>query len=390
MAAPRRPNDQSLLDRLNALKPTSVTLDSSTNTAAATVSVGGQTGDDQPLSREDALTERLRSLRNASSSAVSPQPQGNVAPNPKEKVGKDDQALSPSSSASSNTPKAPVKGITTTAMEQPKSPYAFEEGADVDYDDQAVDDYLAALGEEDISAYTAADHEEDDKVTDKKVADLLEKLQKAIPPGEDTDPEAEDDDDSDGEYMTRASKKILDQARDEISLLSPTETVGGEENGDNQRKSPPDNASNPTDQKSNDNNNNPLSLPTVPTALVDPVDEDQDFETDISARLAGLRGIGPVDSFGLPAAPTFRPEDRTGTTGLLKTKYTDDDQENWCTVCLEDATIRCVGCDNDAYCGRCWREMHVGPRAGYDERGHQWVKFSPSRGGEGRFSPPPY
>lgn len=342
------------------------------------------------MSREDALSARLRLLRNPPSAGgrtSSPQPpNASLTPqtpgidrDQKEKVGKD-QALSPLASF-------------TVTTEKPKSPYAFEEqGADVDYDNEAVDDYLAALGE-DISAYTASSHGEQPEVTDKKVADLLEQLQKAIPPSdEDTDP-GEADDDSDGEYMTRASEKILDQARDEMSLLSPTPEDEQKEDR-NQRKEPrpeegeTDAAPNPTaapKPNPDDTGDNPLSLPTVPTALVDPVDEDQNFEDDISARLAGLRGIGPVDAFGLPAAPTFRPEDRSPSaddkgkgqgTGLLKTKYTDDDQENWCTVCLEDATIRCVGCDNDAYCGRCWREMHVGPRAGYDERGHQWMKFS--------------
>lgn len=103
--------------------------------------------------------------------------------------------------------------------------------------------------------------------------------------------------------------------------------------------------------------------------------------------MASLRGLGSLDALGLPSAPTFRPEDHQspdpgrGGGGLLRSsKYTDEDQKTWCVVCLEDATVRCVGCDGDVYCARCFREMHVGPSAGYDERGHQWVKFDPRSG----------
>lgn len=30
----------------------------------------------------------------------------------------------------------------------------------------------------------------------------------------------------------------------------------------------------------------------------------------------------------------------------------------WCTVCNEDATIRCVGCDGDLFCRQCFKEIH--------------------------------
>jgi hypothetical protein len=93
-----------------------------------------------------------------------------------------------------------------------------------------------------------------------------------------------------------------------------------------------------------------------------------DFENDITSRLASLRGLGSgvnFDSFGLPTAPTFRPEDRSATVAasLVRPRggYTDEDQKTWCIVCLDDAAIRCVGCDNDVYCSRCFKEMVFSP-----------------------------
>uniref|UniRef100_A0A182K2N2 FYVE-type domain-containing protein n=1 Tax=Anopheles christyi TaxID=43041 RepID=A0A182K2N2_9DIPT len=48
----------------------------------------------------------------------------------------------------------------------------------------------------------------------------------------------------------------------------------------------------------------------------------------------------------------------------------------WCTICNEDAVLRCRGCDNDLYCSACYKEFH------YDEdpQEHQTVPF---KGGKG-------
>ncbi|KAI8586618.1 hypothetical protein BDZ88DRAFT_428328 [Geranomyces variabilis] len=38
---------------------------------------------------------------------------------------------------------------------------------------------------------------------------------------------------------------------------------------------------------------------------------------------------------------------------------TEDDDERWCCVCSDDATVVCEVCDNDMYCQSCFRKEHA-------------------------------
>ncbi|KAK3310251.1 uncharacterized protein B0T15DRAFT_498399 [Chaetomium strumarium] len=386
------PDDQALLDRLSALRPGAaggISLEKSANA----VSPGPKA---QPVSREDALAERLRLLRSQQPAKISrdesvsqstgfPQPPGAPGDEGVGRAGSAPVEPPPGDLSRATKHKAVSKAssvsspIASQIANQKQDPYWVPEaGAD------DADAYVELEGFEQEHFDLAADDDTTsnlDSSRDVKVAELLESLQNN--PGSSMsqrveDTSLEDHDDSDGEQMTHAIQAVLSQISDEIKSLpappgmleqgTPSEETGGE-------------------QKSftaTSGNESPLALPAVPSQLVDPVfttEEEGAFEKDISARLASLRGLGSLDELGLPSAPTFRPEDRrTSSTiagkGLLRSnKYTDEDQTTWCVVCLEDATIRCVGCDNDVYCARCWKEMHVGPSAGYDERGHKWLKF---------------
>jgi len=361
--------------------------------------------DKQPLSREDALAARLRSLRRQPSDTRSRDEGGSHGdgraqpPNRATRDGgsgtatppavatptlggrsSEDKAISQPSSASPDVSRTP---------NQTRASYRFLDSEAADED--AVDELLEALGDEafDLAAEEDAEPppEFDPRDEAQKVAGLLESFQKSSrnhAAKEGNNPAEDDDDDSDGEQMTRAVETLLSQIGDEINALPPPGAAAPSTNElGNRRESGVDSDTKPAKEEIDDGNDSPFTLPTVPSQLVDPVPDTNpadDFEADISARMASLRGLGSLDALGLPSAPTFRPGEHgpssTSGKGLLRSsKYTDEDQKTWCVVCLEDATIRCVGCDNDVYCARCWKEMHVGPSAGYDERGHQWVKF---------------
>ncbi|MCJ1373039.1 hypothetical protein MMC20_004265 [Loxospora ochrophaea] len=92
---------------------------------------------------------------------------------------------------------------------------------------------------------------------------------------------------------------------------------------------------------------------------------------------SSLPTISP--SLSLPSAPTSHPtaKPRTPAThpGTNLPRYTDEDIASWCVICNEDATVRCLGCEGDLYCAGCWREGHRGREVGVEERGHKAVEF---------------
>ncbi|KYK58158.1 hypothetical protein DCS_05171 [Drechmeria coniospora] len=100
---------------------------------------------------------------------------------------------------------------------------------------------------------------------------------------------------------------------------------------------------------------------------------------DLTARMAALRAPSPA--LRLPTVPSGQPTPAGEPVRRLTstTDYTDDDVDSWCTVCLEDAALRCLGCEDDPYCVRCWREMHQGSAAAFDDQAHKAVQFTKNR-----------
>ncbi|KAH7155846.1 hypothetical protein B0J13DRAFT_234840 [Dactylonectria estremocensis] len=351
------PIDKSLLDRLQALRggsagpepvaPTKINVDPIERKKTPT--------------REEALALRLKSLRDQDSTSPVP-----AKPSPK-------------GDASSIAASAP-------ARDAPKKS-ASEEQDDDDMDavfqtdDQTLEELLGDVGADDEEFKADPD--------DERVKALLEELAQAIPKGteggtresgkdgKDGKDKDVDSDDSDDEGMQRDVDDVLARFRDELELEAALAKDDPPSDDDNEKAQANDGASTvlPSTEPG-------FSLPDLPPTLEDlpAARTDRAASTDLddlTARMAALRAPSG-SALDLPDVPTDAPS-KSVKRLTSRTNYTDDDVDSWCTVCLEDATLRCLGCDDDVYCARCWREMHVGPAAGFDERSHRAVQFTRDR-----------
>ncbi|KAJ4165197.1 hypothetical protein LMH87_006839 [Akanthomyces muscarius] len=330
-------------------------------------------------SKEDALTARLRFLREGSATPepggqrASPKPAGPPARVLSEKQG---SVVAPSASLREGDGKAD------------DIEHVFET------DDDTLEELLADVTpDEELGA--VGTHEP----SDEQVKALLEKLADEIP--KDTDSpsghkegdsqELDSDDDSDSEAMKRKVNDVVEQYQDEAELEAPSDKQSSEA----------EDFQDSHDEATHDDGEPDaadLGLPSVPSDLQDLPSSPgagakqgkPDLE-EMTARIAALRaashntdgggddGDDGGGSLGLPDVPTSRPSTKPVQRLQTRTKYTDDDVDSWCTVCLEDATLRCLGCDDDVYCARCWREMHMGPAAAFDDRSHRAVQFTRDR-----------
>ena len=82
------------------------------------------------------------------------------------------------------------------------------------------------------------------------------------------------------------------------------------------------------------------------------------------------------DGLNLPSVPTtIRANAQTSNSTAKAAPAPPDETETWCIICLADAQVKCVGCDGELYCTKCWMEGHRGDDAGFEERGHRAVAF---------------
>ena len=316
----------------------------------------------KPSTPESDLSARLRGLRNGSLS-LSPAPKSSAPAEP------------------SPFPAAPVD-----------DPDPLRNPLDPDY--KTLDELLADLGPEDQwtlnpddpgdikklmdEAREALPHDEHPPTSRTENTEEESKLQGKKPDKDyltsdlDMSVFALDDDDnkekgreSNLEYESREAQDIVARLLDEINLERANE--------------PKDSEPVPDEPAEGDEEEPSFSLPSAPSKLPDPPvgaessKKSLDFESDIAARMAVLKGLGSTNELGLPSAPTFKPLDKP-VEGVMK-KYTDEEIASWCVICLDDATVKCLGCDGDLYCARCWKEGHMGPDVGREERGHKWTKF---------------
>ncbi|KAK1853338.1 zinc fyve domain containing protein [Colletotrichum chrysophilum] len=380
-------SDKSLLDRLSALKGGSpgVSLDRSSN--ALNVSLTG-VEPAKPPSREDALSARLRSLRNTPEREVPPPPQ--------------QQSHTSKAVSHETATRGEAASLSPAAPPQSQAP-TDDVDPFLETDDQTLEDLLS---DEDLGSQEQWNFDPKDESA--KVNALLEELSKASPAQQAPDctddgnvgGKARDADDSDGEEMTKEVETLLSQALDDARLNTQPDDVpdppskhqgAADEAGEDQQgdgdpgfslPSVPSTIAAPKSDKVDDDGSLPgLSLPSVPSGQPN----HEDLDDDLAARMAALGGLGAPSEggMGLPSVPTFQPADRAVKRLTSKAGYTDEDADTWCTVCLEDATLQCLGCE-DVYCARCWHEMHIGPAAAFDDRTHKAVRFVKPKKGQQR------
>ena len=320
--------------------------------------------------REDTLAARLKSLRSQESSPSSVK----VAP-----------PSSPQPSSTSLAEKSPILGAPRLTAEDEKVPREEDDDVDAVFqtDDQTLEELLGDVGTGET--FTA-------EPDDEKVKELLEELSQAIPKdGESRDDEkgggrggrGRDSDDSDGEEMQRDVDEVIARFRDEIQVEAALSRDAPRTSSET-----PDQDKPPIDSDTDDQQPPPdITLPSVPTDTTSPNPRNSPNPPsssidDITARLSALRATSTSPSLDLPSVPTSKPA-KAPKRLESRTTYTDDDVDSWCTVCLADATLLCLGCadtdegkEGDPYCVRCWREMHVGPAAAFDDRDHKAVQLT--------------
>ena len=221
-------------------------------------------------------------------------------------------------------------------------------------------------------------------------------------------PEPESDDEADLPNQRKAEVKksvddeadeVLQRILDEIEYEPPdqahVDTQATEDNPPPYSAVSPDT---PTDQKHASQTQPPIKdidfdLPSTPSKDPSPADpsnlltlnpssSSSSTDASLAARFASLSTAATTaiarSSFTLPSAPTDLPSTSARTTSNLKTDttaYADAQIETWCSICTDNATLRCTGCDGDLYCTNCWMEGHRGDGVGREERGHKAVLF---------------
>ncbi|KAK0515846.1 hypothetical protein JMJ35_001880 [Cladonia borealis] len=84
----------------------------------------------------------------------------------------------------------------------------------------------------------------------------------------------------------------------------------------------------------------------------------------------------PLHSLNLPSTPTTTPSTRKVRSEPKPQGFTDEEIDSWCIICCANASVKCSGCDGDLYCWGCWREGHVGPDVGLEEKRHVWERVA--------------
>jgi hypothetical protein len=356
-------HDDDLLARLNALKPSSVKLNSNPQpTFDVEVSK-------PPSSLEDKLADRLKNLRAGGSPAA-------------------------------NTPpiRLPTGDAADILASQISDEVASEPLADWQRDgnEQSIDDLLAELESNEQLKRNPDDPDD--------VAALLREAREALPPPAQTDEsagdhhpntqDANDDHASEDRHDDHDNEKSEDQldeaeADDYVQrilaeldydrkhgIVDENEEAAAEDNNATAR--PKESSSAPTQSSSRATKPSPFDLPSTPSKHPESQPPPPSYEdSELESRFSNLE-------LSLPSTPTTAPASakakQKAADALAKSKakpkapaFSDEEIDSWCCICNEDGEVRCLGCEGDIYCQQCWREGHgSGPD---QERGHRAVQF---------------
>ncbi|XP_069861919.1 abscission/NoCut checkpoint regulator [Dipodomys merriami] len=115
-------------------------------------------------------------------------------------------------------------------------------------------------------------------------------------------------------------------------------------------------------------------------------DDEEDEETAIQRVMQQLSEEAALDEasgYNIPEerAPHSRPKPFSAKSELPKAQAVaprpecEEEELPWCSICNEDATLRCAGCDGDLYCARCFREGHDA----FELKEHQVSAYHPAQ-----------
>ncbi|ESP02927.1 hypothetical protein LOTGIDRAFT_156883 [Lottia gigantea] len=107
-----------------------------------------------------------------------------------------------------------------------------------------------------------------------------------------------------------------------------------------------------------------------------PSDSDSDNEDEMVKRL--VKGYLEESKLDECVGDVYFKESKKEkkTTNIEDDDYDDADELPYCCMCTEDATLRCMDCDMDLYCHRCFRESHDK----MDIKDHRTKKYTAPKG----------
>ncbi|WWD08121.1 hypothetical protein V865_006232 [Kwoniella europaea PYCC6329] len=231
-----------------------------------------------------------------------------------------------------------------------------------DSEDRDVEDFLASL----ISG-PSHNHILSGQSTDKTLAkDAIEALKAAeshIPSiGRNEGEEASEEEGEEDQEETE--EQILIRALEEANLDKLHDPANDEADEE---------ANEDNDQQQNTTPGlEGLSFPSLPTHI--PKEDDEEVDEETKKRLDALMGLSPSPL--RPGQTQQGPTTKTIPKGWSLPGFDmnrDDDTDSWCCICNKDATLICLGCDDDLYCEGCWKDGH-GTGEG-QERGHKAKRF---------------